>query len=136
MRKLKLRRHCGSAVPLQPFQTFHYKTNVHYRIWSSQSGGAVDSSLLRYDNVSLDKLFLMFQRIAVPSSSGLKSPRTMLDPVDKGTMTLQNIRNHSPNNMASYFRRLNPSNALGSPCLYNIVNWTNCGNAPRYSIQQ
>jgi len=53
----------------------------------------------------------MLQRITVPSSSGLNSPRGMLDPEDEGTMTLQNIRNRSSNNMALYFRRLRSSNA-------------------------
>jgi hypothetical protein len=65
-------------------------------------------SLLQYDTASLSEWLPMFQRNAVPSS-GLRGPRSNLlsppDPEDDGTMTLQNIRNHSPNDTALYSRR-------------------------------
>jgi hypothetical protein len=69
---------------------------------------AKDSSLLGYDDLSLDKQFLMSERQIMPSSSGVKQSKKSLglpDPEDESTIQLPNIRNYLPNSRVSHPRR-------------------------------
>jgi hypothetical protein len=102
-----LRLRCSSPI----IPDISLQTNTYYKIWGPHSSAAEDSSLRRYDIVSSSKLFLVFKRIVVPTPSALNSPRRMPDPEVEFIMTLQNIRNHSPNNKPPYFRRPKSSNA-------------------------
>ena len=67
---------------------------------SNITAASYDSRLLGCD-LSLGQQVLMFQRTAVPSSSWSSSA--------KGTKTLQNITNYSPNDTVPQLRRLESS---------------------------
>jgi hypothetical protein len=56
----------------------------------------------------------------LPSSASSSSPRSLLE-LFEGIMILQNVENYSPNNIASYLQRTEPSTVpLSEPAILYI----------------
>jgi len=88
----------------------YYHNDREFEVLGSHSGATYDSSLLRYDAMTLGEWLTTFRRVAkLVSSEVNKSKKNSLTLEDEGTTFLRNVENHSLSDTATHCSRTESS---------------------------